>query len=245
MPNNPLPLVALAGDDLINTATLASGDDDPDFPITNAQTQNPAQLAKANANTMTVTITTVSAVPVAVFIGQSNAETGSLDGQAITFPGLDSEGQRIHAWKLLTGLTAGTSRTLILSKASGVLFVGRICLVVQLRELNVKYGWEVGRLRPADIDISTRAGSVINVPYGIRTKWAQGVVDLHEDESLLSELDLSAKGKTFPMLFIPDEATNEAWFARQVNPYTKRYPNIDVRETPLRFEELSCGPVNG
>lgn len=247
MPNNPLPLVALAGDDVINVATITSADDDPEFPITNAQDQNPAKLAKGVANTLTANITTSSVLPVAAAAFQTNAETITINGHSFVVPGLDSEGQRIHPWLGLTGLitVAGTSWTMVFSKASGVVFVGRISLVVALRDLNVKYGWEVGRIRPADIDVTTRAASVINLPYGIRTKWAEGVVDLHEDEAMLSSLDLSAKGRTFPMLFIPDEAVNEAWFARQVNPYTRKYPNIDVRETPLRFEELSCGPVNG
>jgi hypothetical protein len=47
------------------------------------------------------------------------------------------------------------------------------------------------------------------------------------------------------MLLIPDENVNEAWFARQVTPYMKTYTDYDVRETPLRFETLSTGPVNG
>lgn len=245
MPANPLPLVGLAGHDLIWSATLSASDDDTEFPIQNAQTDDPALLCKGVANTLNITITTASATPVAIALIQTNAETGTLDGQAITFPGLDSEGQRIHPWKLLAGLSPGTSRTLVLSKASGVVFVGRICLLTELQELNVKYGWERGRFRPADIEIPTRGGSLLYHSFGVRTKWAQGVVDLHEDETMLSSLDLSAKGKTLPMLFIPDEATNEAWFARQSTPYSVGIPNIDVRETKLRFDEVSCGPVNG
>lgn len=246
MPNNPLPLVALAGDDVVTTATIVMSNEDADFPAENAQSHNPAHLAKSTTNTTTFTITTSSVTPVAVALFQTNAESATLNGNALTMPALDSEGLRVHPWLDLTGLVAaGTSWSLVLTKATGVVWVGRISLVVALRELNVKYGWELGRLRPADIELTTRGASVINLPYGIRTKWAEGVVDLHEDESMLSSLDLSSKGKTLPMLFIPDEAVNEAWFARQVNPYTRKYPNIDVRETPLRFEELSCGPVNG
>ena len=47
------------------------------------------------------------------------------------------------------------------------------------------------------------------------------------------------------MLLIPDENVNDAWFARQMNPFAKSYPNVDVREHKLRFEEASNGPVNG
>lgn len=247
MPDNPLPLIALAGDDLITTATLSASDDDSEYPITNAQNQNPAHLAKGVANTLTVTITTPSATPVAIALIQTNAETATFQGDAITIPALDSEGQRVHPWLDMRGSPwgAGTSWSLVLSKASGVVFIGRICLVVDLHELNIRYGYDVGRVRPADVEITTRGGSILYHSFGVRTKWAQGVCDLHDDEALLSSLDVSAKGKTFPMLFIPDENTNEAWFARQVNPYSKKYPTIDVRETPLRFEELSCGPVNG
>jgi hypothetical protein len=235
--------VALAGDDAIWTATLSSGTVDSDFPLVNAQSADPALLAKSTGNTFSITITTSLFTPVAVAVIQSNATSGTFNGGSITFPGTDSEGQRVHAWQALT-VGAGTSWTLVLNAAVPV-FVGRICLVATLYDLNIKYGYQVGKNRPADTLIQTRGGSLLHHSFALRTRWAQGVVDVHEDETLMEALDASAKGQALPMLFIPDENANDAWFARQMNPFSKTYPNIDVREHQLRFEEASSGPVNG
>ena len=244
---NPLPLVALAGDDAVTTATISMTNEDADFPAENAQNYNPAHLAKSTTTTTTFTITTSSIEPVAVALIQTNAETATLNGNAITIPALDSDGQRIHPWLDMRGspLASGTTWTLVLSKASGTVFIGRICLVVALHELNVRYGWEVGRNRPGETTIETRGGSILKHTMELRSRWAQGVVNLLEDEALLASLDSSAKGSNIPYLLIPDEVVNDAWYVRQSSPYRKGYPDIDVRETPLRFDELSNGPVNG
>jgi len=243
---NPLPLVALAGDDAVTTATLSMSNEDADFPAANAQSYNPAKLAKSTTNTTTFTITTSSITPRAIALIQTNAESATINGNAITIAGLDSDGQRIHSWLDLEGLVgAGTSWTLVLTKASGTVFIGRIVLVVDLHELNVRYGWEVGRNRPGEITIETRLGTILKHTAELRTRYAQGVVNLLEDEDLLDSLDSSAKGSNIPYLLIPDEGVNDAWYVRQSSPYRKGYPDIDVRETPLRFDELSNGPVNG
>jgi hypothetical protein len=244
---NPLPLVALAGDDAVTTATISMSNEDAEFPAENAQSYNPAKLAKSTTNTTTFTITTSSITPVAIALIQTNAETATLNGLPITIPVLDSDGQRIHPWLDMRGSpeAAGTSWTLVLSKASGVVFIGRICLVVALHALNVRYGWEVGRNRPGEVTIETRMGVVLKHTSELRSRYAQGVVNLLEDEALLASLDSSAKGSNLPYLLIPDEDTNDAWYVRQSSPYRKGYPDIDVRETPLRFDELVNGPVNG
>lgn len=250
MPANPKPLVALVSEDAVWGATVSMSDEDPDplHAVEMLQDRDPATTAKTDtASTTTITITTSSITPVAIALINTNATTASLNGDPITIPALDLEGQRVHGWLDMRGspMASGTVWTLVLTRPSGVVWIGRVCLVTALHELNLKYGYERGRDRPGDIEITTRLGSNIYHSATIRTNWAQGVIDLHEDEALLSDLDLAGLGKTHPMLYIPDEDTNEAWFARQVIPYAKGYPNIDVRETKLRFEEMSGGPPNG
>lgn len=244
---NPLPLIGLATDDLVRAATVSMTNEDAANPAENAQTDNPAVVAKSTTNTTTFTITTTSADPQYLAIINSNAETGTFNGNAITFPGTDLEGLRVHAVLDLRELaiTAGTSWTLVLSKAAGTLFFGRILLFDAVSNLNVKYGWEVGAIRPGEVRIQTRGGVILKHSQGLRTRWAQGAVDLLEDEALMASLDLGAKGDYLPFLLVPDEAVNDGWFVHQTLPFTKGYPNIDVREHKLRFEELVCGPVNG
>jgi len=140
----------------------------------------------------------------------------------------------------------GTSWTLVLSRSAGIVWVGRISLVTAVYPLDIKHGtWQVGRRRPAEITIETRGGHVLKHSYGVRTRWAKGVVDLIDDEAAISAMDLKATGSVLPFLLVPDENENDAWFVRQTTEYAKDYAEYDVRATSLMFEELSSGPVNG
>jgi hypothetical protein len=48
-------------------------------------------------------------------------------------------------------------------------------------------------------------------------------------------------------MFVPDEAVNDAWFVSFPDDFkfSKGYPDLDVRDIPVEFEELSGGPPNG
>lgn len=245
---NPQPLVASPSVDLIWAAGLSMTNEDPDFPVENIQTDDPALLAKSTTTTTTITITTPSATPVAIALFQTNATSASLNGDPIPIPATELDGQRKHGWLNMTGSPAGTGTTwtLVLSRASGVVFIGRVVLVTALYELPLKYGLEMGRLRPGDIEARTRLGSLNRVTAGIRTRWARGVVDIIEAEDLMRDLEASAQGTQLPFLFIPDENTNDAWFVTYTaNDFRMRYPDYDVREVPFAVEEVSNGPING
>lgn len=245
---NPLPLFAPPSVDLIWDASLAMTDEDPDFPVENLQTDSPALVAKSTSNTTTITITTPSATPVAIALINTNAETASLNGDPIAIPATELDGQRRHAWLNMTGSPAGTGTTwtLVLSRTSGAVWIGRVVLVTALSDLPLKYGLTIGRQRPGDIEIVTRLGSVVRVGAQIRTRWASGVVDVIESETMLEALEASAKGSLLPFLFIPDEETNDAWFVRfRANDFAKGYPDYDVRPINLVFDEVSSGPPNG
>jgi hypothetical protein len=143
-------------------------------------------------------------------------------------------------------LPSGTTWTIVLSRVTGVVWIGRIVLVTALYDLHLKYGLQMGRNRPGDVEIRTRLGSVIRHGAQIRTRWAQGVVDDIANEPLLKGLELSSKGSLLPFLFIPDENQNDAWFVTfRANDFSIGYPDIDVRAIPFAVEELSGGPPNG
>lgn len=108
---NPLPLVALPGDDAVWTATVAMSSEDAAFPATNLQTGDPAEVAKSTGTSTTITITTPSITPVAVALINTNAETASINGDPITIPALDPDGQRKHAWMDMRGSPSGTGTT--------------------------------------------------------------------------------------------------------------------------------------
>jgi hypothetical protein len=247
---NPLPLVGLPGDDLayVGTASVTAGTADAAYPVTNALDDDPANICKATGNSLTIRVTTPSAVPLAVAAINTNAETLTFDGGSMPIPTAEPDGQRRHPWLnlRLTPPSAGTTWDFAFSRASGVVWVGRLVLLVALYELPLKYGLRVGRNRPGDVEIQTRLGSVIRHGAQIRRRWARGQVDLIEAESLMRAQEASAKGSLLPFLFIPDEATNDAWFVRHLaNDWSLTYPNYDVREVPFGVEEVSSGPPNG
>lgn len=244
---NPLPLVGLAGDDVVTTGVISANTPDSEFPAVNARSNNPAKLAKSTTNTITFTVTTASVSVVAAALIQTNATSATVNGNPLTIPAVTADGQRVHGWLDGRGspVDTGTTWTIELSRPSGVVWVGRIVLLAAIHELNPVYGWKVGEVRQGEAISVTRLGSVNQHTQEIRTRWAEGTVTLLEDEALMASINRSAKASNLGHLLIPDEAQNDAWFVRSVTPYEKGYPDIDVRVTPVRFEEMSTGPING
>lgn len=248
MPNPPLPLVALPGDDAIWGASLSMSNEDASYPASNLKNDDPADVAKSTTTSTTITVTTSSITPVAVALINTNAQSATFNGDPFTIPSLDPDGQRIHPWLDLRGspVAPGTSWSIALSRSSGVVWCGRIVLVTAIYDLNLKYGLQRGRLRPGAIEIRTRLGTIIRHDAQIRTRWARGSVDRSESESLLHQLEASAKGSRLPFLVIPDELTNDAWFVTfKANDFMATISDLDVVEIPLAFDEVSSGPPNG
>jgi hypothetical protein len=244
---NPLPLVVLPGDDAVFGATASMTNEDPDYPATNLLTGDPALVAKSTTTSTTVTLTTASLTALALGLINTNATTITFNGNSMPIASLDPDGQRIHPWldRRSSPITA-SSWVIALSVASGVVWLGRPVIAQAVYDLNLKYGLKMGRRRPGDVEIKTRLGSIIRHGADIRTRWATGSIDVIESEALLKALDASAKGSLLPFLFIPDEATNDAWFVRFTsNEFSITIPNYDVREIPFSVEEVSSGPPNG
>lgn len=247
---NPLPLVGLPGDDVayVGTASVTAGTADAAYPVTNALDEDPSNVCKSTGSSITIRVTTPSVVPLAVAAINTNAEALTFQGGSMPVPSLEPDGQRLHPWLSLRAAppSAGTTWDFAFSRASGVVWVGRLVILVAIYELPLKYGLQVGRTRPGDVEIRTRLGSVIRHGAQIRTRWAMGKVDLIESETLMRTLEASAKGSRLPFLFIPDEGANDAWLVRfRANDWSLTYPDYDVREVPFAVEEVSSGPPNG
>jgi hypothetical protein len=248
MAANPLPLLAFPADDHVTAATVAWGSEDIAFPAENVQDSDPANVTKSTLASDTLTITTSSIIPVAVALINTNATSATINGVSVPIPALDAGGQRIHAWKDLTlsGLGSNTVWSIVLTRSSGPVWIGRICLVTAIQDVNMKYGLRLGHKRPGDIEIQTRLGSIIRHNAKIRQRTAEGEVDWQPSEAMLRQLDANAEGANTPFLFIPDEATNDAWFVTfKSSEFWVRYEDVDVRMIALSFLEVSNGPPNG
>lgn len=245
---NPLPLVGLPGHDIGLTAAWVGNTVDADYPATNLNLGDPAKVVKSTGNTLTLTGTTASSSVVVAAVINTNATTVTVNSVSLTVPSLDSDGQRKHGWldRRETPLGPTTTWTIALSRASGVVWTGPIVLLTAVWELNLRYGLQLGRLRPSDTVIRTRGGSLIKHGFQIRTRTARGVITDVDSQSLLESLEASAKGQILPFLFIPDEAVNDAWLVSfdEAN-FSVGYPDYDVRDMGFQVTELSGGPPNG
>ncbi|MGE3175924.1 MAG: hypothetical protein AB7O32_00525 [Vicinamibacterales bacterium] len=245
--------LALPGDDLVWTATVSMTDEDADYPATNVQHWNPARLAKATASSTTVTIDCSGNVtPVAVALINTNATSAAISNaaglnQAITIPALEADGQRIHGWQSLIGLSNVTDDIfdIDLSRPSGVVTIGRIALVVQVYDVNWVPGHVVGIDRPGNVALRTRLGTVIVHDAGIRVRSVDATFDLAEDAPVWRGLERSAKGEALPFLFIPDDTQNDAWWVRLDPSFRERSGLPGFMSLPRRMTELSSGPPNG
>jgi hypothetical protein len=249
---NPLPLVALAGDNLALVASSFSiGDEDPDYPADNLAEANPAKPAKSTALSASVSIVTPAATIVAAALFNTNATQAAIaaggPAEFFAIPDLDLDGQRVDPWLDLRASPLGPATTWSIGlEADDPVVIGQIALLVALHPLNLKYGLRRGRKRPGDVEHVTRSGTVLRSGANIRTWWARGLADLEEDETLHRNLEASAKGSLIPFVFIPDENTNEAWFGRFAsNDFEIGLSNYSLREFPFQFDQMSSGPPNG
>jgi hypothetical protein len=242
-----MPLVALPGYDLSLTGSVSMTNEDDEYPAENIQDGDPANVAKSTTNTTTFTITTASSSIVAAAAINTNAETVTVNAQSLTVPALDNDGQRIHGWldRRTVPLGPTTTWTIVLTRSTGVVWVGAIPLLEQIEELPLKYGLQMGRNRPGDEIIRTRLGSLIKHGQTIRTRWARGSV-WDESPSLLDQLEASSQGPILSFVFIPNEDVNDAWYvAFDTDDYAVSYHTIDHQEIGFRVTELSGGPPNG
>lgn len=245
---NPLPLVALPSWDLSLTAVVGANTPDLEYPPSNLQDGDPANVAKSSTNSITFTFTTASASIVAAALINTNATSATVNGVAVTIPSLDLDGQRVHGWldRRTNPIGPSTTWTVVLSRASGVVWIGAIALLTDLEELPLLYGLELGVRRPGDVIIRTRLQSLVKLPQQIRTRWAKGALSLEEIVPFMVQLEKSAQGPINSFVFIPDEAQNDAWYVSfDSDDFSVGYPDYGVRAMPFRVTELSGGPPNG
>lgn len=245
--------VALPGDDVVWTAAVSMSNQNAAYPATNIKTADPALVAKSTTTSTAITINCGSNVtPVAIALINTNATTAVITNaaglnQAITIPAVQLDGQRVHGWKSLVGLANVTDDifTVTISVPSGVVWIGRIALVLAVQTVNWAYGPTFGVSRPGNTIIQTRLGSVMVHDAGIRTRFAEFTFTLDEDMAMWRALEQSAKGPVLPFLFIPFADTNDSWWVRLPDGFKAQFVEPGYTDVPLRFEELSSGPPNG
>jgi hypothetical protein len=253
MPFSAYSLYAPPWTDIVREAALVAGDDDPAYPVTNAQNDDTADTAKALGLTDTIEVPVVGdpveAIAAAVF--NTNATepivVRSDDGleEEIAIPDRTPDGKQRNGWIYLGDKTGRTSDKFYFDLAktgSAVLEYGRLLIVTALLELVWLPLPEFGFTRPGALRNRTRLGKVhrrLSPVAAPRTGMGQ-FVDIDELDALLN-LEAASNGLGQGFLLIPDRRKNDALFV-QCGEDALRWrggdSQIDLR---LPLEEISMG----
>lgn len=172
----------------------------------------------------------------------------SLD-TTITIPAYRADGTSTNAWKDLTvvaGYGAYRYTRLYVSSANGAAIqIGEIWLVGTKRQLVRNYQWGfVTDTFAKGLEHRTELGVVKTFGLGVSSRVLR--VSLRGEESDRADLEtwyLDARGRRDPVLIIPDDLVNDAWFCRvpAVLSLTRQF--TDVNDTELTFDEVVRGPA--
>lgn len=251
------PLLAFPTDDVIWDASLSATNEDAEYPVTNAQNNDPADTFKSTTTSTTIDIDLAFSVTVVgLMLANTNWTAGTLssDGgtiSALTFPSRTTDGKARNLGLDLRGLSNRTDDhfELALSKSgSSVGELGRICLVTEWQEPHIVIQGAgsspaFGIRRPGMVENVTRLGSKFRRPSPTSTRFVRASSIEADQLSLWQQLDAENLGLNRGFLFIPDEDENDAWFAQLTMgdlSWTVDIPDILIPMS-LTIEEISMG----
>jgi len=224
------------------------------YGVANLLHDNPARLTKASGVSTAITIPLPADVTlVGVTLHNTNATTASITSgaglnQVITVPAVDLDGQRLGARYLFTGIEVGLTDdgfVVNLSRAAGVVHIGRIALWLVATDVNWEPGRDYGVVRPGDVRHTTRLGTVVHDSQGLRQRWWEMTFTLAEDATVYRGLEASSQGAVLPFPLIPDELVNDAAWVYTPDAYKEKLTVPGRASIGRRFLELCNGPING
>ena len=248
------------GFDAFRRTTIALGlsmtnpNADAIYGVGNLLIDDPARLTKASGISTAITIPLPANVTlVGVTLHNTNATTSSITSgaglsQALTVPAVDLDGQRLGARYFFTGLETGITDdgfVVNLSRASGVVHIGRIALWLVASNVNWEAGRDYGVVRPGDVIHRTRGGTVLHDPQGLRQRWWEMTFTLSEDATIYRGLEASSLGAVLPFPLVPDELVNDSAWVHTPEAYKEQLSEPGLASIPRRFVELCNGPING
>lgn len=245
-------LFSLPSDDLIRTAALVATNEDPDYPVTNVQDDDPSNTFKATGTSSVITATVTSSTPVAFAFVNTNMAAGALTNggalvsQAQTVPSRTVDGKQRNGWKNITGVAARTSTTFIftISKTgSAPLEIGKILLLAAIRDVlwlpKVNYSLK----RPGSVRNTTRLGAISRRLSPVAApRIAAGKVNRASELATLLDLEASSNGLGYGFFLVPDRDENDAWFCMPTEDAAKwMRENSTIAEIEFAAQELSMG----
>jgi hypothetical protein len=256
-------LLAFPSDDLVWDATLTMSNEDADYPVENIQNNDPSDTAKSTTTSTTVQIDISGGnqTVVGLFLGNTNFTTGALSSTAgaigsFVFPSRTPDGKQRNGWLDLRGLSNVTEDhfEIALSKTGSIAGeLGRVCLVTAWQAPKVLVEGAgtppvFGRIRPGQVENISRGG-VTNRRVSPWAAIRKLMASTHESDTrdILDQLEAECLGLNRGFLLVPNEDSNDAWFAQCEMAdleWAQNYPDgVTDGMFPMRmtFLELSMG----
>lgn len=200
--------------DLIWEASLSMTNPDSEWPVTNLQDNDPANLAKATGLETDITITLSGAFTVVLAaVLNSNATIASISNGAglnepFVVPSRTVSGKQRNMWRDLTGVedTEDDEFVIHLEKAgSDPVQAGRLVLGIELKEFTCSPNPEISVIRPGGVRVPTRLGSRGRrvSPVTPKRNFLATFEDL-ADRATVEDLEEYANGLDRGFLLIPD-----------------------------------------
>lgn len=245
-----LGYITLPTDDKIPAAALAMTNQDANYPVGNAQDDDPANTAKATGTSTVVTITTPSITAVLYSVINTNATSISLTNgagmaaQAQAIPSRTLDGKQRNGFKYFAGVALATSTTwtLTMSKTGAQpLEFGRIVLVVAVWDLKWLRGVDYDLRRPGAARNVTRLGTVNRRLSPVSQRSGNGQF-LHDDAfTVMANVEAGSNGLGNGFLVVPDRDVNDAMFMQVAEDAIRWKDQISHVDLRLPMEEITMG----
>lgn len=242
----------MADVDLVRSATLSMTNEDPDFPVENAQDDDPGLPAKATLPETVITITLpVANEPEVLVIINHNLEGATVVlangvgfSESVTVPDRTRSGLCINIFFDMRGLANRNDDawTLTVTGASADVAFGRIILAASVEQLFVEK--DSLKIRPDHLTsepLRTFFGKTLKFDKAVRQRAASLALRTIEDQAVIAAAEEAAHGKVVPWVFVPDEDVNDAWFV-EFESVDWSYIDGAQRPASASVREISMGP---
>lgn len=251
------------------TITLDTGTIDTDYPIANLTDGNLGKPCKLTTKTGAWTFDFGAAQRVDyVVLGPHNLDaalTVKIQGNAsaswatptvdttITIPAAADDGQRITAWKDLTGVTGyatggfrywrlHVSGTNTANVAIGEVWLGALKRVFATdMGRNYRWAFHVDERR-ALVEQQTQYGVITTYDLQTRTRALRGELRLSDSGlTAFQTWHRAMRGRHYPTIFVPDSTVNDAWWVRQMRDWSVQRRFTNINDLDFTLDELAAG----
>ncbi len=232
------------------TWSLTVGSADSAFPLTNLNSVYAHVVSKTTGTTATYRGTIASTAIQGIAIINCNlagltlaiTNNGGMASQNLVIPAASADNVSLNGFVDLRAVTtAATQWNIAISGAAANIAIGKILLISNLRTMQVRWGVNVGQVKPTRV-LRTHYGIAVGSRKGVRYRWFEPTMNKESERAAYTTLRRASEGPTQPFVFILDPNVNDpayVWFPGEEWRHERMVPNA----TPStdRLEEANSG----